>query len=222
VGGIQNVNYQKALDATLAGLGGSAPTLLLHACCAPCGSYVLEYLSRYFRITVFYYNPNISPESEYEKRTAEVKRLIAELPVKYPVRFAEGRYDPGRFFALAKGHEGDPERGARCTLCYRMRLEETAAFARKNGFDWFATTLTLSPYKDARRLNEIGAALESEYGVKYLRSDFKKRGGYQRSIELSKIYRLYRQNYCGCVFSKRGSPRPLPDPAVPPGRNRPS
>ncbi len=200
---MQNVNYQKVLDETIKELNGSAPTLLLHACCAPCSSYVLEYLSQYFRITLFYYNPNISPEEEYRKRTAEVQRLIAELPTKYPVQFAEGRYDPERFFQMAKGHEGDPERGERCTLCYRLRLEESAAYAQKNGFEWFTTTLSLSPYKDAQRLNAIGAQMEKQYGVKYLHSDFKKRNGYLRSIELSRIYGLYRQNYCGCVFSKQ-------------------
>ena len=200
---MQNVNYQKVLDQTIKELNGSAPTLLLHACCAPCSSYVLEYLSQYFRITLFYYNPNIFPEEEYRKRTAEVQRLIAELPTKYPVQFAEGRYDPEHFFQMAKGHEGDPERGERCTLCYRLRLEESAAYAQKNGFEWFTTTLSLSPYKDAQRLNAIGAQMEKQYGVKYLHSDFKKRNGYLRSIELSRVYGLYRQNYCGCVFSKQ-------------------
>ncbi len=209
---MQNANYQKWLDETIAGLGGRAPTLLLHACCAPCSSYVLEYLSQYFRITLFYYNPNISPEEEYRKRLDEVRRLLGELPVKYPVRLAEGRYDPGRFFAVTKGHEADPERGERCTLCYRMRLEEAAEYARENGFEWFTTTLSLSPYKDAKRLNGIGAELERQYGVKFLHSDFKKRNGYLRSIELSRVYHLYRQNFCGCVFSRQrdaasGAPR---------------
>ena len=208
---MQKVNYQKWLDETIAGLGGRAPSLLLHACCAPCSSYVLEYLSQYFSITLFYYNPNISPEAEYHKRVGEVERLIAAQPAKYPVRLAEGTYDPERFFEMAKGHETDPERGERCTLCYRMRLEETARYARDNGFEWFTTTLSLSPYKDAERLNAIGAELEKQYGVKYLHSDFKKRGGYLRSIELSRVYGLYRQNYCGCVFSQQAkpvSPRP--------------
>ena len=200
---MQKVNYQKWLDGTIEALGGSAPSLLLHACCAPCSSYVLEYLSQYFRITVFYYNPNISPETEYRKRVAEVGRLIAEQPAKHPVALTEGRYAPERFFEAAKGHEADPERGGRCTICYRMRLEETAAYAKAHGFDWFTTTLSLSPYKDAERLNSIGAELEQKYGVNYLHSDFKKRNGYLRSIELSRVYGLYRQNYCGCVFSRR-------------------
>ena len=202
---MQNVNYQKWLDEMLKNLNESAPSLLLHACCAPCGSYVLEYLSQYFNMTLFYYNPNISPEEEYQKRIGEVRRLIAELPTKYPVRFAEGRYDPERFFAMTKGHEADPERGERCTLCYRMRLEEAAQYARENGFEWFTTTLSVSPYKDARRLNVIGTEMEQKYGVKYLHSDFKKRNGYLRSIELSHIYGLYRQNTCGCVFSQRNA-----------------
>jgi predicted adenine nucleotide alpha hydrolase (AANH) superfamily ATPase len=200
---MQKVNYQKWLDETIEGLGGRTPSLLLHACCAPCSSYVLEYLSRYFHITLFYYNPNISPEQEYDKRVEEVQRLLAEQPAQNPVRFAAGNYDPQRFFELVKGHEGDPERGERCTICYRMRLEETAKYAKEYGFEWFTTTLSLSPYKDAERLNAIGAELEEKYGVKYLHSDFKKRDGYKRSIELSRQYNLYRQNYCGCVFSKR-------------------
>lgn len=211
---LQNVNYQKMLDETLRTLDGSAPTLLLHACCAPCSSYVLEYLSGYFRITLFYYNPNISPETEYRKRVAEVERLIGEFPAKYPVRLAEGRYEPERFFEMAKGHETDPERGERCTLCYRLRLEEAAKYAGDNGFEWFTTTLSLSPYKDARRLNDIGAEMEQKYGVKYLHSDFKKRGGYLRSIELSRVYHLYRQNYCGCVFSQRDASSNAPPSGV--------
>lgn len=208
---MQNVNYQKWLDETIAGLGERAPSLLLHACCAPCSSYVLEYLSEYFNITLFYYNPNISPEAEYRKRRNEAKRLIAEQPAKYPVGFAEGTYAPELFFETVKGHEADPERGERCTLCYRMRLEETAKYASENGFEWFTTTLSLSPYKDAQRLNAIGAEMEEKYGVKYLHSDFKKRGGYLRSIELSRVYGLYRQNTCGCIFSQKATPvSPIP------------
>lgn len=204
---MQKINYQKKLDETIRGLGGEAPKLLLHACCAPCSSYVLEYLSQFFKITLFYYNPNISPEEEYAKRVDEVCRLISELPAKYPVEFMEGKYDSCRFFEMAKGHERDPECGERCMLCYRMRLEETAKYAQAGGFDWFTTTLSVSPYKHAQELNEIGAELEKEYGVKYLYSDFKKRNGYLRSIELSHIYHLYRQNYCGCVFSKENRPQ---------------
>ena len=203
------VNYQKELDNLIRGLNGRAPTLLLHACCAPCSSYVLEYLSEYFQITLFYYNPNISPLDEYQKRVEEVKRLISELPVKYPVRFQEGTYDAGRFFALAKGHEQEPEGGERCFSCYALRLEEAAQAAKAGGFDYFTTTLSISPYKNAEKLNEIGLALEKKYGVRYLTSDFKKRNGYKRSIELSAQYHLYRQDYCGCVFSKAERDRRL-------------
>ena len=202
---MQKINYQKVLDNTLAALdgGGTPPTLLIHACCAPCSSYVLEYLSKYFRITLFYYNPNISPEEEYRKRLAEVRRLLSLLPTKYPVSLLEGKYDPQRFFEMAKGRENEPEGGGRCALCYELRLREAAEAAKQGGFGWFTTTLSVSPYKHAQKLNEIGSKLEEEYGVRYLRSDFKKRGGYQRSIELSHVYGLYRQNYCGCIFSLR-------------------
>ncbi len=203
------INYQKQLDATIAGLHGETPSLLLHACCAPCSSYVLEYLSDYFRITLFYYNPNISPEDEYRKRVEEVKRLIAALPVKNPVSFLEGNYDTDRFFALAKGHEDEPEGGERCFFCYALRLREAAQAAKEGGFDCFTTTLSISPYKNAEKLNAIGARLEKEYGVRYLYSDFKKKNGYRRSIELSAKYDLYRQDYCGCVFSKAERDRRL-------------
>lgn len=175
---------------------------MLHACCAPCSSYVLEYLSNYFKITLFYYNPNISPEEEYQKRTAEVKRLIGQLPAKYEILFQEGKYDTASFSALAKGREREPEGGERCFACYALRLKETAQVAQAGGFDYFTTTLSISPYKNAEKLNEIGSKLAEEYGVDYLYSDFKKKNGYHRSIELSKQYGLYRQDYCGCVFSK--------------------
>jgi predicted adenine nucleotide alpha hydrolase (AANH) superfamily ATPase len=204
--GMQKINYQLQLDETLKGLAGKTPSLLLHACCAPCSSYVLEYLSEYFRITVFYYNPNISPKEEYEKRIAEVRRLISEQPVKNPVAFLEGAYDPERFLAMSQGLEQEPEGGARCMACYALRLEETAHRAAADGFDFFTTTLSISPYKNAEKLNEIGGNLARKVGVPYLFSDFKKRGGYQRSIELSRRYGLYRQNTCGCVFSVAGAP----------------
>lgn len=197
-----NINYQKELDRLIGGLGDRVPSLFLHGCCAPCSSYVLEYLSDFFHITLFYYNPNIYPLEEYRKRVAEVRRLISELPVRYPVRFQEGKYDPESFFALAKGHETEAEGGARCVLCYTLRLREAALLAKAGGFDYFATTLSISPYKNARKLNEIGAELEAETGVKYLYSDFKKKNGYARSIELSAEYDLYRQDYCGCVYSR--------------------
>ncbi len=195
-------NYQKELDKIIGGLNGEVPTLLMHACCAPCSSYVLEYLSNYFKITLFYYNPNISPEEEYQKRVAEAKRLISELPVKHGVNFQEGKYDTDRFLALSKGHEQEREGGERCFACYALRLEESAQAAKAGGFGYFTTTLSISPYKNAQKLNEIGAELEKKYGVSYLYSDFKKKNGYKRSIALSTEYNLYRQDYCGCLFSK--------------------
>ncbi len=199
------INYQKILDKTIEGLQeeGKTPSLLLHACCAPCSSYVLEYLSEYFAITVFYYNPNITEESEYRKRTAEEQRLISEMNLKNPVKFIEGKYDPESFFKMAEGLEAVPEGGERCFKCYRLRIAETADTAKKLGFDFFTTTLSISPLKNAQKLNEIGGEEAKRTGVPYLFSDFKKREGYKRSIQLSAQYGLYRQNYCGCVFSKR-------------------
>ena len=200
-------NYQRVLDRELDRLEreGRVPRLLLHACCSPCSSYVLEYLSRRFDITVFYYNPNISPESEYRRRVEELLRLVREQPHARPVAVLRGDYDPERFYELAKGHEDDPEGGERCFACYRLRLEETARRAKEDGFDCFTTTLSISPHKNAEALNRIGGELGEEYGVDYLFSDFKKRGGYARSIELSREYGLYRQDWCGCVFSKKAS-----------------
>lgn len=207
---MNQVNYQKELDKIIEGLTGAetvtAPTLLLHSCCAPCSSYVLEYLCRYFRITVFYYNPNISASEEYQKRVAEQKRLIAAYNNEekgYPIRIVEGDYEPQRFFEIARGYEACPEGGERCFRCFALRLEETARRAVAGDYDYFCTTLTISPLKNAAKLNEIGQALAGEYGIRWLPSDFKKRGGYQRSIELSAEYGLYRQNYCGCVYSGR-------------------
>lgn len=201
---MNKINYQLELDKIIQGLTarGEVPTLLMHSCCAPCSSYCLSYLAEYFRITIFYYNPNISPESEYQKRVREQQRLIRALPAKYSIAFQEGRYDPERFFAMAQGMEQIPEGGARCFRCYEMRQREAAVVAKEGGFDYFTTTLSVSPHKNAQKLNEIGLRLQEEYGVRYLVSDFKKRGGYLRSIELSKEYDLYRQNYCGCVYSK--------------------
>ena len=193
-------NYQRELDDLIAALD-RRPRLLLHCCCAPCSSYVLEYLASHFDITTFYYNPNISPEAEFRKRADELRRLLRETGA--PAAYREGGYDPERFFAMAKGMEEQPEGGARCAKCYELRLRETAALARAEGFDYFTTTLSISPYKDAEKLNEIGGRLAQEYGVAYLYSDFKKKNGYRRSIELSEEYGLYRQDYCGCVFSKR-------------------
>ncbi len=198
-----NTNYQLILDKTLERItnGGVRPTLLLHSCCAPCSSYVLEYLNKYFNITVFYYNPNIYPESEYMRRVSEQKRLISEMCPE--VGFVEGKYEPERFFEISKGLENEPERGARCLKCYRLRLEAAANEAVSRKSDYFTTTLTISPQKNSSVLNEIGKEVSSKYNVPYLYSDFKKRGGYKRSIELSSEYDLYRQNFCGCIYSKR-------------------
>lgn len=200
------INYQAMLDRQLIELSqeGKVPSLLLHSCCAPCSSYVLEYLSDYFHITVFYYNPNIAPAEEYEKRIAEQEKLIAELPVKYPIQFLASGYNPEEFYNIAKGYEEEPEGGERCLRCYRLRMEYVAQMAAK-GFDYFTTTLSISPLKNAQKINEIGKELSGKYGVKYLYSDFKKKDGYKRSVELSQKYNLYRQNYCGCVYSKRMS-----------------
>lgn len=200
---MNKINYQTELDRILQKLAerGETPTLLMHSCCAPCSSYCLSYLAEYFHITIYYYNPNISPALEYQKRVQEQQRLIRELPVKHSVSFQEGRYDPERFFAMAEGLEQAPEGGERCFRCYEMRQREAAIAAKENGFDYFTTTLSVSPHKNAQKLNEIGLRLQEEYGVRYLVSDFKKRNGYLQSIALSQEYDLYRQNYCGCVYS---------------------
>ena len=198
-------NYQRELETVIKENESKSrvPRLLLHSCCAPCSSYVLEYLSDYFEITVFYYNPNISPAEEYEKRAAEQQHLIRELPAKHPIHLVVGAYEPERFYAVSRGLEQVPEGGERCFRCFRLRLEEAAKMAAEGGFDYFATTLTISPLKNAQKLNEIGEELSELYKVEHLPSDFKKKNGYKRSVELSAQYGLYRQNYCGCVFSKR-------------------
>lgn len=198
-------NYQKILDETIAGLEerGEVPKLLLHSCCAPCSSYVLEYLSNYFYITVLYYNPNIYPEDEYYHRAVEQKRFIKEFPTKYPVIFVEGNFEPERFYETVKGYENIREGGERCFRCYELRLREAAEYAKKLNCDYFTTTLSISPMKNAAKLNEIGGMLAEEYGIPYLYSDFKKRDGYKRSTIISAEYGMYRQDYCGCVFSKR-------------------
>ena len=201
---MNQINYQKELDKTIARLQAEnrTPTLLLHACCAPCSSYVLEYLSRYFQITVLYYNPNISPRAEYDTRAEELKRLIGEMEFIHPVKLLVGEYEPEKFYSMAKGMEELPEGGERCFRCYEQRLRYTAGLAKEQGFDYFTTTLSISPLKNAAKLNEIGAKLAGEFGVEYLLSDFKKKNGYKRSVELSGEHGLYRQDYCGCVFSK--------------------
>ena len=193
-------NYAREMDGVLQSLGGSRPRLLLHACCGPCSSAVLEQLCQYFDITILYYNPNIWPAAEYRRREEELERFVAAA---HPlgVTVVEDRYDPEEFYAAARGLEAEPERGARCTACYRLRMRRAAAYAAANGFDWFATTLSISPHKDAERINQIGQELAAEYGVPHLPSDFKKKNGYLRSLQLSAEYGLYRQDYCGCVYS---------------------
>ncbi len=204
-----NENYQITLDRTLDTIAksGRVPSLLLHSCCAPCSSYVLEYLSRYFNITVFYYNPNLDTREEYERRVGEQERLIREMLFEHEVRLIVGGYDTDKFHEISKGLGDVPEGGERCFKCYRLRLEEAACKAKKGGFDYFTTTLSISPLKNAKKLNEIGAELAEQYGVSYLFSDFKKREGYKRSCELSAVYSLYRQNYCGCEYSKAEAQR---------------
>lgn len=200
---MNKINYQNELDKTLSDIerAGTTPTLLLHSCCAPCSSYVLEYLSRYFKITVFYYNPNIYPEEEFYKRRSEQERFISQLPAKNPIDFMGTEHMSEDFYRAVKGLEHIREGGERCFACYRLRLEESAVAARDMSADYFTTTLSISPMKNAVKLNEIGGELGDKYGVKYLFSDFKKRNGYKRSTELSREYGIYRQNYCGCVFS---------------------
>lgn len=195
-------NYQLILEKTLRALEKEdrRPRLLLHSCCGPCSSYVMEYLASYFDITIFYYNPNIAPEEEFRFRAEEQQRLIQEMGLG--VHFQPGNYDPERFFALAKGLEKEPEGGERCFRCYRLRLEETAKAAKAGGFDYFTTTLSISPHKNAQVLNELGQEISEAYAVPYLFSDFKKKNGYRRSCELSTVYHLYRQDYCGCPYSK--------------------
>ncbi len=198
---MNKINYQKELDKIIAAQGDSVPTLLLHSCCAPCSSYVIEYLSNYFYITVFYYNPNIYPDTEYIFRSNEQKRLISEMPTKYPVTYIDEDYNSKEFYNAVKGLEKEPEGGKRCEKCFHLRLERTAKKAVELNFDYFTTTLTISPLKNAQLINQIGETLSQIYNIKWLPSDFKKKEGYKRSIELSKIYSLYRQNYCGCIFS---------------------
>lgn len=201
---MNKINYQKKLDELINGISeGTVPRLLLHSCCAPCSSYTLEYLSRYFDITVLYYNPNISPRSEFDKRAVEQARLIAELPAQHKVKLVVSDYDYKEFLDIARGYEDCQEGGERCFRCYRMRLEKTAEKAKAEGFDYFCTTLSISPLKDSQIINKIGYETAEKYGVKWLPSDFKKKEGYKRSIELSWEYNLYRQNFCGCAYSKK-------------------
>lgn len=199
------INYQKKLDEIIDRIiknGEKKPTLFLHACCAPCSSYVLEYLHEYFHILLYFYNPNITPDEEYKKRMAELLRFVKDAGYEEEITFIEGKYDPESFFAMAKGMEDLPERGQRCYHCYELRMREAAREAKKWNADYFTTTLSISPHKNADWINEIGERLAEEYGVPHLPSDFKKKSGYLRSITLSQEYGLYRQDYCGCIFSK--------------------
>ncbi len=202
-------NYDAEMEEALVSGASSSyvPILLLHACCAPCSSAVLERLSPYFRITVLYYNPNIFPEEESLKRVSELKRFVSETNFPNPVEVREGPYEPYSFFELVKGLEKEPEGGARCEKCFRMRLHEAVRYAREEGYDYVTTTLTISPQKNVELLNRIGEEEAEEAGVRWLPSAFRKKGGYQRSIELSKEHDLYRQDFCGCVFSKEARER---------------
>ncbi|MDD6618931.1 MAG: epoxyqueuosine reductase QueH [Clostridiales bacterium] len=202
---MNKVNYQKELDKLIEKLEQTkeVPRLFLHSCCAPCSSYVLEYLSEHFAITVFYFNPNIAPEEEYRKRVEEQKRLIEQLPAVYPIQFLEGRYEPEEFYSRVRGLEKEPEGGARCRVCFELRLEEAARLAAEGGYDYYTTTLSISPLKNAQVLADVAIKMGEKWGVAWLPSDFKKKEGYKRSIQLSSEYDLYRQNYCGCVFSRQ-------------------
>lgn len=201
---MNKINYQSVLDNTIKKITSEnrVPKLIIHSCCAPCSSYVLEYLSRYFKITVLYYNPNIFPKEEYEYRISEQERLIDSMQFVNDVKLIASGYTPEDFYSAVKGNENEPEGGKRCRLCFNVRLRYTAALAKKMNFDYFTTTLSISPLKNAEVLNKLGAEIGKEYGVEYLQSDFKKRNGYKRSVELSKKYGLYRQDYCGCIYSK--------------------
>ena len=201
---MNKINYQKEFEKIVDRLqrDGEIPSLLLHSCCAPCSSYCIETLAEYFYVTVFYYNPNIYPDEEYYHRVKEQQRFIKEFPTRYPVKFIEGDFEKNRFYEdVAKGLEHEPEKGKRCLKCYDLRLRETAKRALLESMDYFCTTLSISPMKDSQVLNQIGLAIAKEEGIPYLVSDFKKNNGYLRSCEISKEYDMYRQNYCGCVYS---------------------
>lgn len=175
------------------------PKLLLHTCCAPCSAYVIQLLQKDYEVTGYFYNPNIHPEEEYQKRLAEEKKYFDKISVK----LIEGAYDKERWFELTKGHEDDPERGERCWICYQMRLDRSGRFAAENGFEWFSTTLSLSPHKDFAKIKQIGLEISDKYKIKFLAQDFKKNDGFKKSLEISKCEHFYRQNYCGCVFSMK-------------------
>jgi hypothetical protein len=203
---MDKINYDKKMLEQIEGMEGR-PRLLLHSCCGPCSTAVIERVLEHFDVTVFYYNPNIDDEEEYELRKYnQIKYIRKRYGEEGPVKFLEGEHDPGRFLEGTEGHEEDPEGGERCRLCFALRLSETAHNAKELGFDYFTTTLTVSPMKDPQTINPLGEAIGRAYGVEYLFSDFKKKGGYQRSIELSRKYGLYRQHFCGCRFSKPRDP----------------
>ena len=198
--------YQRNLDIFINELKGEGrvPSLLLHSCCAPCSSYCIEYLSEFFDLTVFYYNPNIYPDEEYLMRVRQQQDFIKRFPAKRPVKFIEGDFEKERFYTeVAKGYEDCPERGERCRRCFYLRLSETAKRAKQEGLEYFATTLTISPQKDVEVLNEVGRQCAAEFGISYLETEFRKKGGYLRSCEISREYEMYRQDYCGCVYSMR-------------------
>lgn len=197
------VNYQLELDKIIEKISedGNKAKLLIHSCCGPCSSYVLDYLDKYFDISIFYYNPNIFPQEEFNYRSKEQEELINKMGLS--VKFIGQEHMSQEFYDTIKGHEDAPEKGSRCGLCYRLRLEKTAQYALENSYDYFTTTLSISPHKDSQLLNQIGRDLEKEYGVKYLYSDFKKKDGYRKSVEFSKKFDMYRQEYCGCEFSYR-------------------
>lgn len=197
------INYDKELEKLISNLNGTIPKLLLHSCCAPCSSYVISYLTNYFDISIFYYNPNISPKDEYIKRKKEQIRLINSIPTKNKLDIIDCDYENDIYEKMIKGLENEPERGNRCTVCFKLRLDTTCRKAKELGYDYFGTTLTVSPYKNSNLINEIGLSLQDKYNIKYLISDFKKREGYKKSIELSKKYDLYRQDFCGCKYSKK-------------------
>ena len=205
------INYQKVMEELIRDNCSETvvPRLLLHSCCAPCSSYCISCLAEYFHVTVFYYNPNIYPPEEYRMRAAEQKRFVEQYPTKYPVSYIEAPYESDRFYEMARGMEDIPEGGERCFACYEMRLKKSAEYASLHGFDFFTTTLSISPLKNAQKLNEIGAKLAEQFHVQYLYSDFKKKDGYKKSTEISKEYQMYRQYYCGCVFSKRDRDRQI-------------
>ena len=197
------INYQQEMEKVLRRLEaeGTRPRLLLHACCAPCSSATLERLADHFDLTILYYNPNIYPPEEYHRREKELERFVQQAGYRFPV--VELPYEPQEFYSAVKGLEQEPEKGERCTVCYRLRLEQAARYASEQGFDWFWTTLSISPMKDPVRINALGAELGAQYGVRFLPSEFRKKDGYKRSLQLSAEYGLYRQDYCGCVFSKQ-------------------